>query len=63
MLSEAQKKAHSKYRREKCKSITVQFYPADLELYEWIRKKDNKNGYIRDMLKKEMEKEKHLDER
>ena len=55
MASEAQKKALEKYKA-KVKRLTVDFPPSDMELYEHIQKQPNKQGYIKDLIRKDMEK-------
>lgn len=55
MASEAQKKALEKYRA-KTKRFTVDFPPSDAELWEHVQKQPNKQGYIKDLIRKDMEK-------
>lgn len=54
MASEAQKKAIKKYR-EKMNRITVDFSPAELELWEHIQKQPKKQTYIKDLIRADME--------
>lgn len=54
MITEAQKKAKDKYRTEKVKRITIDFYPADAELWEHIQKQDKKQTYIKELIKKDL---------
>jgi len=54
MASEAQKRAAKKYKekyKEKVNRITVDFYPADSELWDHIQKQDNKQGYIKSLIR------------
>lgn len=37
MVSDAQKRATAKYRRENVRQLVVRFYPKDAELYDFIR--------------------------
>ena len=53
--SEAQLRAVKKYK-EKVKRITVDFYPADEELWDHIQAQDNKQGYIKDLIRKDIHK-------
>ena len=50
MASDAQKKASKKYK-EKLKRITVDFYPADAELWEHIQNQPKKQTYIKDLIR------------
>ena len=54
--SDAQLRAGQKYKREKVKRITVDFYPADEELWEYLQRQPNKQGYIRGLIRADMEK-------
>lgn len=54
--SEAQLKAVKKYR-EKLKRITIDFYPAEEEMWEHIQSQPKKQTYIKDLIRKDMEKE------
>lgn len=53
--SEAQIQAVKKYK-EKVKRITIDFYPADAEIWEHIQQQPNKQGYIKDLIRADMEK-------
>ena len=55
MLSEAQKRAKQKYK-EKVKRVAVDFYPTEADLFEHIEKQENKQGYIKSLVRKDMEK-------
>ncbi|NLQ13289.1 hypothetical protein HGI81_05450 [Olsenella sp. KGMB02461] len=55
MVSEAERRAKAKYRK-KVKQAIVGFYPKDEELYEWLERQPNKSGYIRELIRKDMEK-------
>lgn len=54
MTSEAQKKAVKKYQ-EKSKRISIRFNPPEMELWEYLQKQPNKQGYIKSLIKKDME--------
>jgi len=41
MVSEAQKRATSKWRRENVKVLSVRIYPKDRALYEWFKATGN----------------------
>lgn len=54
--SDSQLKAAAKYRSEKLKRITVDFSPADMELWEQLQNQPNKQGYIKSLIRADMEK-------
>lgn len=51
------------YRREKCKKLTVNIFPADMDLYNWIVSQDEgQAAYIRRLVREDMQRrrpEKH----
>ena len=53
MASDAQKKAIKKYR-EKLNRITIDFSPAELELWEHIQNQPKKQAYIKDLIRADM---------
>lgn len=55
MVSEAQKKASAKYQREKTVRKAVVFYPKDAELLEWLNAQGNAQGYIKRLIREDME--------
>lgn len=57
MTSEAQLKAVKKYK-EKVKRITVDFYPADTDIWEHIQNQPKKQTYIKDLIRADIEKSK-----
>ena len=56
MTSEAQMKAVKKYK-EKVKRLTVDFYPTEADLYEHLQNQPNKQGYIKNLIRADIEKE------
>ncbi len=58
MATEAQRKAVKKYK-EKVKRITVDFSPAEAELWDHIQQQDKKQTYIKNLIKADMEKGRH----
>ena len=52
--TEAEKKAKKKYR-DKGKRMTVDFYPSEADLIEQIEKQPNKQGYIKALIRADME--------
>lgn len=55
-VSDAQKRATKKYRSEKMKQIAVTFSPVDADIYEYLCTKDSKAGYLKQLLREDMEK-------
>ena len=53
-MTEAQKKAKKKYR-DKGKRLTLDFYPTESDLWEHIQAQPNKQGYIKSMIRADME--------
>lgn len=54
MASEAQKKALEKYKA-KVKRFTVDFPPSDADLWEHMNSQQNKQGYIKSLIRADME--------
>lgn len=54
-VSEAQKRASEKYHKEKVKRTAVRFYPAEANLWEWLNEQPNKAGYIKQLIREDME--------
>lgn len=55
MASEAQRKAVKKYK-EKVKRITLDFSPAESDMWEHIQQQDKKQTYIKALIRANMEK-------
>lgn len=53
--TEAQKKAQARYNKQNVKRLVTSFYPADSELYEHVMKHENKAGYIKELIRKDLE--------
>lgn len=53
-LTEAQKRAKAKYRSKSVKKLLIEFYPSDAELYEKVQEQENKQGYIKELIKKDI---------
>ena len=53
-LTEAQKRAKSKYN-EKVTKIAIEFYPQDAELLKKVNEQPNKQGYIKELIKKDLQ--------
>lgn len=54
--SEAQLRAVQKYKKEKSKRISIEFSPVDTKLWEHIQSQPNKQGYIKGLIRADMEK-------
>lgn len=54
--SDAQLRAVQKYK-QKVKRITLEFHPSEAEMWEHIQNQDKKQTYIKDLIRKDMEKE------
>lgn len=54
-MSEAQAKANEKYRKANVKSFNVKFFPADADVLAYFQAKENRNRYIKDLIRKDME--------
>lgn len=55
-MTEAQKRADAKYKREKVKSIRVRFYRDDMPVYDHIRESGG-STYLKDLAKRDMQAE------
>ena len=53
--SAAQLRAAQKYKWEKVKRITVDFSQAESNLWEQVSKQPNKQGYIKGLIRADME--------
>lgn len=53
--TEAQKRASAKYVKNNVKRREVAFYPDDRELLEWLDSQPNKAGYIKRLIREDME--------
>ncbi len=53
--SEAQKRADAKYKRENTKTAVTRFYPAESDIWEWLSSQENKQGYIKQLIRADME--------
>lgn len=56
--SEAHIKASAKYRRENAYRLTVDFYPTDQALIDQLKSVSNKQGYIKQLIRNDIEKSK-----
>ena len=54
--SDAQKRASAKYRKRNVKTVAINFYPSEADLYSYLTAQKNRSGYIKDLIKQDMEK-------
>lgn len=54
MVSEAQKRANAKYRKESMKQVTVRFSPNEMDVYEYLKGHDNVAGYVKRLIREDM---------
>lgn len=55
MATDSQKRARDKYNREKTKCVSIRFFPSDMELLGWLDEQPSKAGYIKDLIRADME--------
>ncbi len=55
MQTEAQKRATAKYQKQSTKNVSIRFMPADAELLAWLDSQPNKAGYIKALIREDME--------
>ena len=56
MITEAEKRAKRKYRAKGAR-FTLEFYPTDIELYEHISRQPKKQTYIKELIRRDIERE------
>ena len=54
-LTDAQKRAQENYRKKSVKQAAVRFYPAETDIWEWLQAQDNRAGYIKRLIREDME--------
>lgn len=52
-LSEARKRAKAKYN-EKVTKVTIEFYPSDADLLQKVQEQESKQGYIKELIRKDI---------
>lgn len=55
MATDAQKRAKSKYEKENVKAFNLRFFPADMDLYEHLKKQPKMAAYLKDLIRRDME--------
>ena len=56
MVTEAQKRANEKYRKENVKQIAIRFYPSEHDIYEFVKSQENVSGFIKQLIREAMAK-------
>ena len=51
MVSDAKKRAINKYKRERCRTFTLRFFPADMGLYEHLRSQPRMAEYVKGLIR------------
>jgi len=53
--SDAMLRAIAKYQHEKCKVVSVKFFPTDMELYDHLcEQREGKSTYIKELIRKDI---------
>lgn len=55
MTSDAQRRANLKYQKEKTRQIAIRFSPNEMDVFEYIKSQDNIAGYIKRLVREDME--------
>lgn len=55
MVSESQRKASAKYKREKTHSFSMRFFPSEEELWEHLEAQPRKTEYVKALIRADME--------
>ena len=56
--SESQYRAANKYRAENCRKVTIELNKRiDADILTWLDSMENKTGYIKDLIRADMEKQ------
>lgn len=55
-LSDARKRVNAKYAKANVKQVGIKFYPAETDLYEWTKSQENVQGYVKALIRADMEK-------
>lgn len=55
MVTDAQKRADAKYKREKTHQLSIRFFPNDERLWEHLQSQPRKAEYIKRLIREDME--------
>ncbi len=53
--SEAQKRATARYQKENTKSVSIRFMPGDADILAWLDEQPSKAGYVKALIRADME--------
>lgn len=53
--TDAQRRATAKYNRDKVKAVNLRFYPSESDIYAHLAEQPNKQGYVKDLIRADME--------
>lgn len=53
--TDAQRRAQAAYRKKSVRQISIRFYPADADVWDWLQSRENRQGYVRDLIRADME--------
>ena len=54
-VSDAQRRANERYRKESVRQATVRFYPTEADIWAWLQAQPNKAGYVKELIRRDME--------
>lgn len=54
-VSDAQRRANERYRKESVRQVTVRFYPTEADIWEWLQSQPNRSGYVKELIRRDME--------
>ena len=54
-LSDARKRANAKYAKSHVKQVGLKFYPAEEDVYAWLKSQENVQGYVKSLIRADME--------
>lgn len=55
MATDAMRRSRDKWNAANKKTVSLGFYPSDADLLEHLNKQPNKAGYIKDLIRRDME--------
>lgn len=56
--SEAQKRATARYQKASPKNVSIRFMPGDADLLAWLDEQPSKAGYVKALMRADMERRK-----
>lgn len=54
-MTEAQKKATKRYRKQSTHSFSMTFFPKDEALWQWLQNQKSKAEYVRELIRRDMD--------